>query len=53
MNQEIINYKNLTHYFQSEDSKPVSFNEFNRALGLMRKIKGVSIDLKKARENEK
>ena len=53
MNQEIINYKNLTHYFQSEDSKPVSFNEFNRALGLMRKIKGGSIDLKKARENEK
>ena len=31
----------LTYYFQSEESIIISFNSFNRSLGLTRKIKMV------------
>ena len=46
-NNRINNLKNelksdkLTHYFQSEESITISFNNFKRLLGLTRKIKMV------------
>ena len=46
-NNEINNLKNelksdkLTHYFQSEESLTISFNNIKRPLGFTRKIKMV------------
>ena len=45
-------YFNLTYYFKAE-SNPIGFNDFNRLLGFMRRIKEGSIDLEKAEENKK
>ena len=47
-----IKYDKLTFYFKSEDRILIKFNDFNRPLGLIRKIKDGSIDLEKAKENE-
>ena len=47
-----MNYNDLTYYFKTK-SNPVSFSNFNQSLGLKRKIMDGSIDLKKARENQK
>ena len=41
----------LTCYFKSGDSIPINFDNFNRRLGLIRKMKDGSIDLEKAKEN--
>ena len=48
-----IKYDELTYYFKSENSKPISFNVFNCPLGLVRKIKDGSLDLEEERENQK
>ena len=42
-----IEYDKLTYYFKSEDGIPISFNGFNRPLGLIRNIKDGSIDLER------
>ena len=47
-----IEYDKLTYYFKSEDGIPISFNGFNRPLGLIRDIKDGSVDLEKAKENQ-
>ena len=41
------------YHFQSKITIPVSFNGFNRPLGLLRRIKDGSIDLEKAKEFKK
>ena len=45
-----IKYDNLTYYLKSDDRIPISFNDFNRLLGLIRKIKDGSIHLEKAKK---
>ena len=40
------------YYFKSKNRIPISFNGFNRPLGLIRKIRDGSIDLEKAKENQ-
>ena len=46
-------YDKLMYHFQSKITIPVSFNGFNRPLGLLRRIKDGSIDLEKAKEFKK
>ena len=45
-------YDTLTYHYINENSTPISFNGFNRPLGLIRKVKNGSIDLEKATENQ-
>ena len=47
-----IEYDKLTYRFKRKDRIPITFKEFNRPLGLLRKIKDGSIDLEKAKENQ-
>ena len=45
-----IKYGHLTYHFKSGDRIPISFNDFNCPLGLIRKIKDGSIHLEKAKK---
>ena len=47
-----IKYDKLTYHYINENNTPISFNGFNRRLGLIRKVKNGSIDLEKATENQ-
>ena len=47
-----IKYHELTYHFKSENRKAINFNDVNRQLGLIRKIRDGSIDLEKAKEYE-
>ena len=47
-----MKYNTLTHYFKSEDRIPISFNGFNRPLGVIRKTKDGSIGPEKAKEDQ-
>ena len=47
-----IKYDKLTYYYINENNTLISFNGFNRRLGLIRKVKNGSIDLEKATENQ-
>ena len=49
-----IKYDKLTYHFKSENKIPIpiSFNIFNRPLGLIRKIKDDSIYLQNSREKQ-
>ena len=59
MNNEIntlnnkIKYDKLMHYFKSEDTIPIRFNDFNNLLVPKRKITDGSIDLQEAKESLK
>ena len=48
-----IEYDKLTFHFKRKDRIPINFKDFDRPLGLIRKIKDGCIDLKKAKENPK
>ena len=39
-----IEYDKLKYHFKSQNRTPISFNSFNRALGLIKKIKDASIE---------
>ena len=47
-----IKYGKLTNYFKVGNTIQISFNCFNRPLGLIRKIKDDSIDLEKPKDNQ-
>ena len=47
-----IKYDKLMYHYINENNTPISFNGFNRRLGLIRKVKNGSIDLEKATENQ-
>ena len=49
-----IKYDKLTYHFKSENEIPIpiSFNIFNRPLGLIRKIKDDSIYLENSRQKQ-
>ena len=47
-----IKYDKLTYHYINENNTPISFNGFNRRLGLIRKVKNGSIDLEKETENQ-
>ena len=48
-----IEYDKLTFHFKRKDRIPINFKDFNRPLGLIRKIKDGCIDLEKVKENQK
>ena len=47
-----IKYDKLTYHFKNVNKTPISFNDFNRPLSFIRKIKDGSIDLEKAKKNQ-
>ena len=47
-----IKYDKLTYHYINENNTRISFNGFNRRLGLIRKVKNGSIDLEKETENQ-
>ena len=47
-----IKYGKSTNYFKGENTIQISFNCFNRPLGLIRKIKDDSTDLEKPKDNQ-
>ena len=48
---EKVSYNDLTYYFLKKESKPICFIDYNRPLGLLRKIKEGNTELEKARKN--
>ena len=48
-----IEYDKLTFHFKRKDRIPINFKDFNRPLGLIRKIKDGCIDLKKSKRKSK
>ena len=48
---EKVSYNDLTYYFLKKESKPIRFIDYNRPLGLLRKIKEGDTELEKARKN--
>lgn len=48
---EKVSYNDLTYYFLKKESKPICFIDYNRPLGLLRKIKEGNTELEKAKKN--
>ena len=48
---EKVSYNDLTYYFFKKESKLIRFIDYNRPLGLLRKIKEGDTELEKARKN--